>query len=139
MGKIFEIDIRLKESNYLISKLDLCSVYLSKNANFPWFVLIPERSDIIELFDLTDKDQKILIEEINKITKIVKKYFIADKINIATLGNVVPQMHVHVIARYKNDIAWPGPIWNSNIKEIHYEDKVLDKIIKDISKIIREL
>jgi diadenosine tetraphosphate (Ap4A) HIT family hydrolase len=84
---------------------------LIKDANYPWLVLVPARPEIREIHDLSPADRAILVEEIAKAGERVQELFQADKINVAALGNVVPQLHIHVIARFINDPAWPKPVW----------------------------
>jgi diadenosine tetraphosphate (Ap4A) HIT family hydrolase len=125
----FEPDIELVKNCIFIKNYDLCALYLSKNANFPWLILIPRRNNIIEIFDLSTEERKILIEEINEISILSKNYFSADKINIATFGNVVSQLHVHIIVRFKNDLSWPKTAWNCDQEPTIYKQEQIEKII----------
>ena len=102
------------------------------NKMFPWVILVPEREDMVEIFDLTSKDQKKLIEEISLISKAMKKLYWPDKINVAALGNIVEQLHVHVIARFKTDTVWPEPVWGKGA-EAYNEESVIE-----ISEKLRE-
>lgn len=81
------------------------------DANYPWFILVPDRENITEIHQLSDTDQALLISESSILSRIISRQFNADRINIAALGNVVPQLHIHHIVRYKNDAAWPAPVW----------------------------
>lgn len=111
-----------------IGHFSLCQLLLSKDANYPWLILVPNRPDITEIYQLSQDDQVQLMKESSCLAKILTKHFNADKINIGALGNVVPQLHIHHIARYKNDIAWPAPIWgHSSAKQ--YEPETLHQVI----------
>ncbi len=118
------IDSRLLESSSLVTNLTLCQVRLSHNAAFPWIILIPQIEGIRELIDLSYTQQHQLMDEISVASQIMKDLFSPTKLNVASLGNVVPQLHVHIIARYETDKAWPGPVWNSGI---HFDYKDHDK------------
>lgn len=122
------LDVRLEESSTFVTDLDLCQVRLSHNARFPWALLIPKAEGITEIIDMPPASQLRLMMEISLTSRIMRKLFSPDKLNVAALGNVVPQLHVHVIARYKDDEAWPNPVWNSGI-ESAYENGELEKRI----------
>lgn len=127
------IDPRLESSSTHVIDLKLCHVRLSHNAAFPWILLIPKRESIIEIIDLPFSDQCQLMEEISQASRVMKSLFNPTKLNIANLGNVVPQLHIHVIARFKNDKAWPDPIWNSGINTSYSPIEKIERIthIKD--------
>lgn len=127
------IDHRLKDSSLLVTDLLLCQVRLNKNATFPWLMLIPRQDNIIEIMDLSPEDQIVLMEEISLTSRVIRDVFQPDKINVAALGNVVPQLHVHVVARYTYDEAWPHPIWNSGFHS-EYDPDVLAQIISQLQK-----
>ncbi|WP_038465326.1 HIT family protein [Candidatus Odyssella acanthamoebae] len=112
-----QLDHRLAQSSEFIADLTLCQVRLSHNAAFPWLILIPKIDDIIEIINLSRPDQHQLMDEIAQISKIMQDLFAPNKINVATLGNVVPQLHIHVIARYHTDPVWPNPVWNTISQE----------------------
>lgn len=114
----------LEKDTTFITDLSLCQVRLHENAEFPWLVLIPQRDDVIELIDLVEEDRLQLMKEISIVSQIMKELFNPDKLNVANLGNIVPQLHIHVIARYQNDKAWPNPVWNSGFfKEYSLDEK----------------
>ena len=91
------------------------------NCIFPWVILVPERENIREIFELNAKDRKVLIEEIAMVSEVLNKTYWPDKINVAALGNMVEQLHIHVIARFKTDDAWPEPVWGKGSKA--YDEK----------------
>lgn len=96
-----------------IGRMPLCLVLLRTDANFPWLILVPVRDDIREIHDLTAEDRAVLIEEIAFVSDNMCGEFKADKMNVAALGNATPQLHVHVVARYKGDAAGLGPVWGA--------------------------
>ena len=106
-----------------INNLGVCRVFLQNNSNFPWLLLIPMRENITELFDLTIEDYEQVMNEVRAVTKHFAVYTGADKMNVSTLGNVVPQLHIHIIARFKNDPAWPNPVWNALPAKPYAQDK----------------
>ena len=108
---MFSFDSRLLKDCEILGKFKLCHVLLMRDANYPWCVLVPDREGVTEVFELSEKDQKQLNMESNALLSFLKKEFNADKMNVAALGNVVSQLHIHHIVRYKNDIAWPKPVW----------------------------
>ncbi len=108
---MFTLHPVLLQDTYYIGKLSLCRVLLLNNRIFPWLILVPEREDMVEIFQLSAKDRKILIDEIAIISEILSKTYWPDKINVAALGNQVEQLHIHIIARFKTDDAWPEPVW----------------------------
>lgn len=111
---MFILDTRLQEDTWLIGDFPLCRLLLSNDSNYPWFILVPRREGISELFQLDDVDQQLMWAETTALAGVLKELFTADKMNVATLGNVVSQLHMHVIARYASDAAWPGPVWGKH-------------------------
>ena len=107
----FEIDERLERDGLLITRLGLCQLRILNDRRWPWLVLIPQRNGISEIFDLTPLDQAMLTFETNMVGAALKKATGATKINVGALGNIVRQLHVHVIARSEGDANWPGPVW----------------------------
>lgn len=108
---MFVLDARLQQDTLPIGDFPLCRLLLSNDTNYPWFILVPRRADISELFELDARDQEQLWRETTFLAQLLKSVFAADKMNVATLGNVVSQLHMHVIVRQADDIAWPGPVW----------------------------
>lgn len=118
------IDARLQEDSIHLTDLSLCRVFLKKDAENPWLVLVPLRENKKEIIDLEITDQNLLLEEIRTCSLALKKIFSPDKLNVAVLGNIVPQLHVHIIARYQRDRAWPNPIWGTSSKQEWDSSKV---------------
>lgn len=123
-------DPRLLNDCEILGKFNLCHVLLMRDANYPWCVLVPDREDVVEVFDLSQKDQHQLNLESNTLLAFLKKEFTADKMNVAALGNVVPQLHIHHIVRYKNDIAWPAPVWGAFPAKSYSEDELKNRIAR---------
>lgn len=109
-----DLDPRIVNDSEFICRFDLCELRLIKDGDLDWFLLIPQRKNVTEVFHLSEDDHLKLIKEINFVSKIISKKTSCTKINIASIGNMVPQMHVHVISRYDNDRAWPGVIWGTD-------------------------
>ena len=121
----------LKDSHF-ITELKLCSVRLIDNAKFPWVILIPKRKRVTDIHHLNAKDQKSLIAEIVFVSKLMKKTFKSFNINVEKIGNVVPQLHIHVIARSKKDSSWPLSVWV--VKKKNYSAKNLNQIINKLKE-----
>jgi|TARA_B110000971_G_C19655961_1_gene340034 diadenosine tetraphosphate (Ap4A) HIT family hydrolase len=121
----------LKDSHYIV-ELKLCSVRLIDNSRFPWVILIPKRKKISDIFQLKKIDQTLLMKEIVHVSKILKKTFKAFNLNIEKIGNIVSQLHIHVIARSKKDSTWPLSVWI--VKKKSYSKKDLNKTINKLIK-----
>jgi diadenosine tetraphosphate (Ap4A) HIT family hydrolase len=102
---------QLEKDCFVVGQFPLCALLLMNDINYPWFILVPQREGITEIHQLSEADQQQLMRESSQLAACIEKEFKADKINIAALGNVVPQLHIHHIARYKSDPAWPAPVW----------------------------
>ena len=126
----FKINKKFQASSYHITELKLCSIRLHDNSKYPWVILIPKRKNIIDMSELHSNDQILLMKEIVYVSKIMKKLFKTDKLNIEKIGNIVPQLHIHIIARSKKDSSWPLSVWV--IKGKKYSKSSLMKIIKKI-------
>ena len=113
----FQLDPRLAADSLPVADLSLCSVRLMNDQRFPWLLLIPRRADKEEVLDLIDQDQLKLWDEIRRVARVLESLFSPDKMNIAALGNQVRQLHVHLIARFENDAAWPQPVWGIGAAE----------------------
>lgn len=106
-----DIHPQLQSDSESLGKFSLCHVRLSRDANYPWLILIPDRKGIREIFELSWNDQMQLMRESSHVARVLTHIFKPDKLNIATLGNIVSQLHMHHIVRYHNDVAWPAPVW----------------------------
>ena len=107
----FILNRKFLKSSHHITDLKLCSIRLHDNSKFPWLILIPKRNKVTDISDLKPKDQILLIKEIVYVSKIMKKVFKTSKLNVEKIGNIVPQLHIHIIARNKNDYTWPLSVW----------------------------
>ena len=108
---MFELHPQLAKDCTDLGRLTLCRLLLMNDANYPWFILVPERELVREVHELTDADRHLLWDESALLSRALQKGFAPDKLNIAALGNQVPQLHVHHIVRYNHDPAWPNPVW----------------------------
>lgn len=124
---MFEMDLRLQQDSLVLGDFPLCRLLLSKDANYPWFILVPKRAGVSELFDLSPDDQAQLWKETTCLAEALKTEFAADKMNVATLGNVVSQLHMHVIVRRHGDAAWPAPVWGK-VSAVEYGPGQVDAI-----------
>ncbi len=111
MSSAFALDSRLAAATQPVGDLALSSVLLQNDSRFPWLVLVPRREGVVELTDLSDEDYRLLTDEIRLAARVMLELAKPDKVNVAAIGNVVPQMHVHVVGRFRSDPAWPGPVW----------------------------
>jgi diadenosine tetraphosphate (Ap4A) HIT family hydrolase len=107
----YELHPQLAADTHPLAALELCELRLMDDANYPWLVLVPRVADARELIDLDATQRHALTEEIDRAARLLRDAFRPHKLNVAALGNLVPQLHVHVIARDENDPAWPAPVW----------------------------
>ena len=131
MPQEFVLHAQLQKDTVTVGDLPLCRVLLSKDARFPWVILVPRQPDLREWHDLTAPDRAILTEEIAALSKAMQAEWGADKTNVAALGNMVPQLHIHVVMRFTTDAAWPGPIWGVGTADA-YEDAALAETLTRI-------
>jgi diadenosine tetraphosphate (Ap4A) HIT family hydrolase len=109
-----------------VARLQLCRVLLMRDRRYPWLILVPEREGIQEIHQLPAADRAVLMEEIARVSEAMLRLFQAGKINFGALGNVVPQLHIHVITRFATDAAWPGPVWGSGPAEPYADAELED-------------
>lgn len=127
----FELDSRLETESVLVANLGLCQLRLRNDARWPWLLLIPMRPGIEEPHDLTPLDQALLSFETNLVSKALKDMTGCTKINVGALGNIVRQLHVHVIARNEGDLCWPGPVWGFG-ERAPYQPDELARLVAEI-------
>jgi diadenosine tetraphosphate (Ap4A) HIT family hydrolase len=120
------------KSSHFITDLKLCSVRLIDNAKFPWIILVPKRNKVTDITNLNSKDQITLIKEIVFCSNVMKKIFKTTKLNVEKIGNIVPQLHIHIIARKKTDSSWPLSVWV--VKGKPYQKNELKNLIIKIGK-----
>ena len=131
MADRFELDPRLAADTFLVGETPLSQVLLMNDARYPWLILVPRRAGITEPFELSPSDQEQLWHESMRLGQVMKAHFAADKINIATLGNQVAQLHVHHIARFHVDAAWPAPVWGVG-SAVPYDEAVAEQLTHDL-------
>lgn len=117
----FVLNEQIKADTWPVYPLPLCQVLLSRNAAWPWLILVPRRSGLVEIIDLSPSDQEQLWREIDLSARLLKELATPDKLNIANLGNIVSQLHIHLVGRSVGDPAWPAPIWGSGISASYDE------------------
>lgn len=127
------LDPLLQHDTTPVGDLPLCRVLLINDANYPWILLVPRRRDTVEIIDLEYIEQAQLMTEVSHASRTLKTVTRCDKINVAALGNVVPQLHVHVIARSRDDAAWPKPVWNAAPPK-DYEPAARQKLIATLRR-----
>ena len=126
----FEIDSRLTEHNFVLGEFDSSVVILMNNKVAPWFVLVPKIAGVSELYELDTAMQVSLINEINHLSAFVKQQFVVDKLNVAAIGNIVKQLHIHIVARTESDYCWPGVVWGTDFTEQYLEEEVNELVSK---------
>ena len=131
----FKLHKKFLKSSHHITDLQLCNIRLNDNSKFPWLILIPKRNKITDISDLNSKDQILLMKEIVYVSKIMKKLFKTSKLNVEKIGNMVPQLHIHIIARSKKDSTWPLSVWV--VKGKTYSKLALKKLIEKLRKALK--
>ena len=131
---MFKIHKKFEKTTHYITDLKLCQVRLQDNRKFPWIMLIPKRKGVGQILDLNRKDQIQLMDEIQYCSKIMKKHFKCANLNVEKVGNIVPQLHIHIVPRHKKDPTWPLSIWV--IKGKPYTKVALASMLDKLKKII---
>lgn len=129
----FTLHPQLERDTVNLGDLPLCRVLIIQDANYPWLLLVPRRHEVIEILDLDEVEQAQLMTETTRVARALKEVTKCDKLNIAALGNVVPQLHVHIIARRKTDAAWPRPVWGA-VPPLTHDPEELKLFISAIRK-----
>ncbi|MGE5514287.1 MAG: HIT domain-containing protein [Bacteroidota bacterium] len=133
---MFVLHERLQADTVFITDWPLCRVLLLNDANYPWLVLVPRRKGVSELHELDQDDRQTVIEEIAKASHCLQNHVKAHKMNVGALGNVVPQLHIHVIARFDGDAAWPRPVWGA-VPAKPYEAAELEAHVTALRRLLR--
>nr|WP_245341713.1 MULTISPECIES: HIT family protein [unclassified Rhizobium] len=131
------MDGRIARDSDLIATLDLCQLRIQNDSRWPWLVMVPQRADMTEIFELSEADQALLSAEVNHVAAALKAITGATKINVGALGNIVRQLHVHVIARFEGDANWPGPIWGYGSAEPYDGEKMqalMNRLMEKLSR-----
>ena len=125
---------QLAADTIALGDLEICRVLLMNNQRFPWLILVPRQDGLRELFDLAPQDYTIVMEEVRHTSQVFSTLTNADKMNVAALGNMVAQLHIHIIARFKNDLAWSQPVWSHNTKAEPYTQSKLREMHDKITR-----
>lgn len=124
---MFHLHERLAADTVPVRRLSLCQVLLMKNRLWPWLILVPERPQISEIHHLSEPDRRQLMDEVVVVSQAMERLFAPDKLNVGALGNIVRQLHVHIVARRRDDPAWPGPVWGAG-QAADYEREALEAL-----------
>lgn len=128
---MFKLDDRLQNDTHFVCDLSLCRVLLMNDSQFPWLILVPMKSDMADIIDLSEEEQRMLLEESAHVSKTMKAQFSPYKLNVAAIGNVVRQLHVHHVARFEDDVAWPKPVWG-NQPPLPYSEEKVQALLKQL-------
>ena len=127
-GEHFKLDEHLEADCEFVANLGVCSLLLMNNASVPWFILVPTVMQATELTELPIKQQQQVLHEMNQVAAMVTSLYTPDKLNIGALGNVVSQLHIHVIGRFTNDPAWPNPVWGQLAANTYSEAQLVQQL-----------
>ncbi|TAK65044.1 HIT domain-containing protein [Methylobacter sp.] len=125
----FQLHSRLKQDCIIIGRFELCRLLMMNDSQYPWFILVPERADIQEIYQLNKTERELLTEESSYLAENLAIIYEADKMNVAAIGNMVPQLHIHHIVRYRTDKAWPAPVWGKFDAVPYTEQQIADNVI----------
>ncbi len=132
----FQLHPKLMADTIAVEEWRLSSLRMMNDARYPWFILVPRKTELREIFDLPMAERIVLMEEMSILAKALDETFKPEKINIGAFGNVVPQLHVHVIARFKGDPAWPNPIWGVGQPQ-HYDPARADEMMRRVRETLK--
>ena len=124
----WRLDARLADDTHPVAQWPLCELRLMDDSHHPWLILVPRVAGATELIDLSDAQQHALVREVSQASRLLREHFSPDKLNVAALGNVVSQLHVHVIARYTGDVAWPKPVWGQAAPRSYTPEALVERI-----------
>jgi diadenosine tetraphosphate (Ap4A) HIT family hydrolase len=125
---LWQLHPQLADDTHPLAQWPLCDVRLMDDANHPWLVLVPRVENAIEIVDLTAEQQATLMQDIDRASRALQATLKPHKLNIAALGNMVPQLHVHIIARYREDIAWPRPVWGMATAQSYSPEQLIERV-----------
>ncbi|WP_027147858.1 HIT domain-containing protein [Methylobacter tundripaludum] len=126
----FQLHPRLEQDCITIGRFDLCRLLMMNDSQYPWFILVPERTDLQEIYQLNKAERELLTEESSYLAENMAELYKADKMNIAAIGNRVPQLHIHHIVRYQVDKAWPAPVWGKFDAVPYTERQIADNLTR---------
>ncbi|MFV1997532.1 MAG: HIT domain-containing protein [Acidiferrobacterales bacterium] len=132
-----DIHPRLLQDCVLLGRFKLCHLLVMQDANYPWFILVPDRDGASEIYQLAEPDQMQLMKESAILSRGLQKAFGGDKLNVAALGNIVPQLHLHHVVRFRSDAAWPAPVWGK-LPALPYETDQLQGVIAKLKPLLDE-
>lgn len=130
------IDQRIISTCFELGDWPLSRVFLKNNALYPWFILVPRYANIQDMDQLPTHLQHTLMDEISALSSITKTYFKPTKLNVGTLGNIVPQLHIHVVARFASDKLWPHSVWQAALETKPYEENRITTLLNDLRPLI---
>jgi len=133
----FSVDERISSTSFFLGDWPLSRIFLKNNANYPWLILVPREPNIQEIDQLTRRQQYRLMNEISALSSIVKAYFKSDKLNVGALGNIVSQLHVHVVARFENDALWPHGIWQAAQTSVPYTEAQIERLLLALRDLLK--
>jgi diadenosine tetraphosphate (Ap4A) HIT family hydrolase len=128
MTTLFQLHPRLKQDCIAIGRFDLCQLLMMNDSQYPWFILVPEKAGIKEIYQLGKTERHVLTDESSYLAEKMAALYNADKMNIAAIGNLVPQLHIHHVVRYQSDRAWPAPIWGKFAAVPYTRQQITDNI-----------
>lgn len=132
---MFTLNSKLEADTFFICDLKVSRLLLMNDSNYPWLILVPRQDDLLELTNLSFEEQTEILREINLLGKILKENFAVEKLNIGALGNVVKQLHIHVIGRFQNDASFPKPVWGA-VASKPYTESAAQDLIKKIKSLL---
>lgn len=132
---MFLLDERLDNDSIVVGDFPLCRLLLKNDKNYPWFILVPRREGVTEIFNLSSEDQQQLLVEMSVFSELLKTLFKADKMNIGALGNMVSQLHIHVIARVKTDATWPQSVWDK-LPALSYTNQEIEAVKEQLKSVM---
>jgi diadenosine tetraphosphate (Ap4A) HIT family hydrolase len=124
----FQLHNRLQQDCIVVGRFELCRLLMMNDSQYPWFILVPQKAGITELYQLTLSERLLLIEESSFLAENLAELYKADKMNIAAIGNLVPQLHIHHVVRYQADKAWPAPVWGKFDAIPYTEQQIIENI-----------
>lgn len=131
---VFILDERIESTCFFLCDWSLSRVLLKNESAYPWIILVPRKNNLQELSELEKTDRDLLMDEIHRASLIIKNYFKPDKLNVATLGNIVSQLHLHIVGRSQNDPLWPQGVWQSALQGQPYTEEQLERLLPDLCK-----
>lgn len=134
---MYALNEQLQKDTKMLGQFPLCDVLLMNDSQYPWVILVPRRANIREIYHLSKEEQHVLSDESAYVSQRLSDFFKADSLNIAALGNVVAQLHMHHVVRFKDDPTWPKPVWGA-IPAKAYSSQVLDKLTQDLCRLLSD-